>query len=181
MEPTPVLDWYVVKVQTNRESSIRVAIERRIERDGLGSSFGRIVIPTEKFIENKTGKKTVKDRKLFPGYIFIEMVMTDDAWYLVRDISGVGDFTGSTGRPHTMEASEVERMLGASILTASSPKIIPIDFAPGDVVKVKTGPFEAFDGTVESVDGNSGKVAVLIEIFGRPTPIEFEYHEIDRS
>ena len=174
-------DWYVLKVQTNREASIRAAIERRVERDGLADSFGRVIIPTEKVFESRSGKRCVKDRKMFPGYLFIEMTMSDDAWYLVRDISGVGDFTGSMGKPQPMSVIEVERMLGNAVGEEDEPKKFLIEFRPGDAVKVNSGPFEAFDGTVESVDETSGNIAVLIEIFGRPTPIEFEYHELERS
>ena len=118
---------------------------------------------------------------MFPGYLFLEMAMSDDAWYLVRDITGVGDFTGSMGRPQPMSDIEVERMLGNAVVDEDEPKKFSIEFRPGDSVKVNSGPFEAFDGTVESVDETSGNIAVLIEIFGRPTPIEFEYQELERS
>lgn len=180
MQPSASLDWYVVKVQTNREGTIKSAIERRIKRDGFAESFGRIIIPTEKLVDNRSGKKVIKERKLFPGYLFIEMVMSDECWYLVRDISGVGDFTGSAGKPHTMSSLEVDRMLGTELAAAAPTKCFSIDFVPGDTVKVTAGAFDAFDGVVDSIDENSGKITVLIEIFGRPTPVEFEYHELER-
>lgn len=181
MEPETETKWYVLKVQTNREGSIRSAIQRRVQRDGLADDFGSILIPTEKVIESQSGKKVIKDRKMFPGYIFIEMRMTDEAWYLVRDISGVGDFTGSMGRPQPMNPTEVGRMLGAAITNADEPKLFAIDVRVGDAVKITSGPFEAFNGTVDNVDTSTGRITVLIEIFGRPTPIDFEYNELERS
>src|SRR5262245_7625866 len=99
----PELKWYVLKVQTNREKSIREALQRRIHRDGMESSFGQIVIATEKVMETKSGKKRVIERKLYPGYLFIQMILNDETWYLVRDTSGVGDFTGAGGVPTPMD------------------------------------------------------------------------------
>ena len=110
IEAEPKLIWYVLKVQTNRENSIRKSLERRIAREGLGEYFGQVIIPTERIVETKGGKKKVREQKLYPGYVMIQMILNDETWYLVRDTSGVGDFTGAAGKPHPMDESEVERM-----------------------------------------------------------------------
>lgn len=172
--------WYVLKVQTNREGSIKGSLERRIKREGYEESFGPIIVPTEKVVETKSGKKKTREQKLYPGYIMIQMILNDDTWYLVRDTTGVGDFTGAAGKPHPMDAEEVERMLGLEAKKEEEPAKVKIEFNVGEVVKVKTGPFESFEGEIDSIDEATGKVNVLIEIFGRPTPVELEYHEVER-
>jgi len=176
----PELKWYVLKVQTNREKSIRDSLERRVNREGLEGYFGQIIIPTEKVVETKGGKKKVREQKLYPGYIMVQMILNDDTWYLVRDTTGVGDFTGSAGKPHPMETHEVERMLGLEEKKEDEPTRVKIEFKTGEVVKIKTGAFESFEGEIESIDEATGKLSVLIEIFGRPTPYEVEYHEVER-
>lgn len=175
------LKWYVLKVQTNRESSIRANIQRRIARAGAEAQFGRIVIPTEKVVETKNGKKRIREQKLFPGYLIIEMDLNDDTWYLVRDTSGVGDFTGPMGEPQSMPNEDVERLLGSQSTSAEEPARIKIDMTVGDRVKIRSGAFESFDGNIESVDSASGKVTVLIEIFGRTTPVELDHNEVERQ
>ena len=174
------LKWYVLKVQTTREKSIRDSLERRVNREGLGEYFGQIIIPTEKVVETKSGKKKVREQKLYPGYIMVQMILNDDTWYLVRDTTGVGDFTGSAGKPHPMETNEVERMLGLEEKKEEEPTRLKIEFKIGEVVKIKTGAFESFEGEIESIDEATGKLSVLIEIFGRQTPYEVEYHEVER-
>ncbi len=174
------LKWYVLKVQTNRENSIRKTLERRIKLEGLDGLFGEVIIPTEKVVETKGGKRKVREVKLYPGYIMIQMVLNDDTWYLVRDTTGVGDFTGAAGEPHAMEDHEVEKMLGRQEETKTEPTKVKIEFDTGDLVKIKSGPFESFEGEIESIDETTGKITVLIEIFGRATPYEVEYHEVER-
>ena len=175
-----VLEWFVLKVQTNRENSIKSALERRILREGMELSFGRIMIPTEKVVESKGGKKKVREQKLYPGYLMIQMVLSDDTWYLVRDTTGVGDFTGGAGKPQPMDRREVERMLGNEAKQHEEPTKLKIDFHVGEAVKIKAGAFESFEGEIESIDETTGKVSVLIEIFGRATPVELEYHEVEK-
>jgi transcriptional antiterminator NusG len=172
--------WYVLKVQSNREKSIRDNILRRVKREGLDRLFGDIIIPTEKVAETKGGKKRVTERKLYPGYIMVKMILNDESWFLIRETSGVGDFTGAAGKPIPMQEHEIQRMLGQETAKedVAQPKI-KIDFVPGDRVKIKEGPFESFEGTVDTVDEASGRVSVLIEIFGRSTPAELEYWQIE--
>ncbi|WP_417379676.1 transcription termination/antitermination protein NusG [Gimesia sp.] len=172
--------WYVLKVQSNREKSIRDALLRGIKRDGLEEYFGEIIIPTEKVVETKGGKKRVFERKLYPGYLMIQVELNDDSWYLVRSTNGVGDFTGAAGKPIPMQEHEISRMLGREESKEETPVKIKLDFQVGDVVKVKDATFEGFEGTIDAVDEASGKVTVLIEIFSRPTPTELEYWQIEK-
>jgi transcription termination/antitermination protein NusG len=175
--------WYVLKVQSNREKSIRQSLLKRIKRENLEEYFEEIVIPTEKVVETKGGKKKVREQKLFPGYMMIKMKLTEETWYLVRDTSGVGDFTGAAGKPIPMQEHEIKRMLGqpeeGQEETAPSP-VVKFSVSVGDVVKVKEGPFESFEGTVDSLDEQSGKVKVMIEIFGRSTEVELEHWQVDK-
>ena len=173
------LKWYVLKVQTNREKSIRDALQRRISRDGMESSFGQILIATEKVMETKSGKKRVVERKLYPGYLFIQMNLDDETWYLVRDTSGVGDFTGAGGLPTPMEDGEITRLIRQEA-AVNEPAKIKIPLSRGDVVKIKEGTFENFEGSVDAIDEDSGKISVLIEIFGRSTPVELEYWQVEK-
>ena len=176
---TPDFKWYVLKVQTNREKSIKENLERRIRRDSMGGSFGRIVIPTEKIVETKSGKRRIVERKMYPGYLFVQLQLNDETWYLVRDTSGVGDFTGAGGMPTPMEDAEIDRMLKVEE-AHDEPAKIKIQLSRGDVVKIKEGTFDTFEGTVETIDDTSGKISVLIEIFGRSTPVELEYWQVEK-
>jgi transcription termination/antitermination protein NusG len=172
--------WYVLKVQSNREKSIRDSLVRRLKREGLEDKFGEIIIPTEKVKEAKGGKTRVTERKLYPGYIMVQMILNDETWYLVRDTSGVGDFTGSAGKPSPMDQSEIDQMLGKKVSAEAEPQKIKINLARGDAVKIKEGTFESFEGTVEAIDEEHGKITVLIEIFGRSTPVELEYWQAEK-
>jgi transcriptional antiterminator NusG len=172
--------WYVLKVQTNREKSIRDSIVRRVKREGVEEFFGDIIIPTEKRIETKGGKKRVTEQKLYPGYLMIQMILNDETWYLVRDTGGVGDFTGSAGKPIAMQEHEISKMLGLEETKEAEPAKIKIDLTSGDVIKIKEGTFESFEGTIDAVDDASGKITVLIEIFGRSTPVELEYWQVEK-
>jgi transcriptional antiterminator NusG len=173
------LDWYILKVQSNRERSIAEALERKIRIEGLDRFFDQVIVPTEKVTEFKGGKKKVVERKLYPGYIVVHMHINDDTWFAVRETSGVGDFTGSAGKPTAMLPHEVARIVQTEEEeTSESPKL-DIKFAVGDRVKVKEGNFESFEGEVGTIDEASGRVSVLINIFGRSTPVELEYWQIE--
>jgi transcriptional antiterminator NusG len=178
-ETSSGMKWFVLKVQSNRERTIRDSLVRRIKREGLDEFFGEIVIPTEKVIYTKGGKKRISQRKLFPGYIMINMDLNDETWYLVRDTTGVGDFTGAAGKPIPMQEHEIQRMLGAEEEEEVAAPRIKIEFLPGDMVKIKEGTFEGFEGSVEEVDESSGKISILIEIFGRSTPVELEHWQVE--
>ncbi len=178
-QPTGVRHWYILKVQSNREDSIRDALERRIKIAGLQDFFGDIIVPTETVTEFKAGKKRVVKRKLYPGYIVVHMEITEDSWFLVRETPGIGDFTGSGGKPSPMLPSEVSRIVSkAEEKTDEAPKL-KISCKPGDRVKITEGTFENFEGDVDSIDEQNGRVTVMINIFGRSTPVELEYWQIE--
>ncbi|RMF93732.1 MAG: transcription termination/antitermination factor NusG [Planctomycetota bacterium] len=174
------MDWYILKVQNNREDTIREAILRRIKVAGLEKYFGEIIVPTERVTEFKRGKRRVVKRKLYPGYIVIQMAINDDTWFLVRETPGVGDFTGAIGRPTPMLPHEVERIkaLMAEETGEDQPKL-KIGFSVGDRVKVNEGNFANFEGEVSSIDEANGHVTVMINIFGRSTPVELGYWQIE--
>jgi transcriptional antiterminator NusG len=171
--------WYVLKVQTNRERTIRDALLKKIRLEGLEECFGEIVIPSEKVVDTRSGSPREQDRKLFPGYIMIQMILNDESWYLVRDTSGVGDFAGAAGKPLPMESHEVDRMLGRSVQQAAATPRVRIGFSSGDRVKIREGTFENFEGSVEGIDEHNGKISVLIEIFGRSTPVELDHWQVE--
>ena len=173
------MQWYVLKIQSNREKSIKEALERSIRRDGMQEYFGEIIIPTEKVAETKGGKKRVVTRKLYPGYIMIQMILNDDTWYLVRGTNGVGDFTGTAGKPLPMREDEIDSMLRRKSGVDVEPTKVRIEFQPGEMVKIKEGGFESFEGTIDAVDESSGKITVLVDIFGRQVPVELEHSQVE--
>ena len=173
------MDWYILKVQSNRERSIAEALERKIRIEGLDRFFDQVIVPTEKVTEFKGGKKKVVERKLYPGYIVVHMHINDDTWFAVRETSGVGDFTGAGGKPTPMLASEVARIIQTDEEETSEAPKLDIRFSSGDKVKVKEGNFENFEGEVNTIDEASGRVTVMINIFGRSTPVELEYWQIE--
>jgi transcriptional antiterminator NusG len=179
-EPEEIkMDWYILKVQSNRERSIAEALERKMRIEGLDRYFDQVIVPTEKVTEFKGGKKKVVERKLYPGYIVVHMHINDNTWFAVRETSGVGDFTGAGGKPTPMLAHEVARIVQTEEeVTSEAPKL-DIKFTTGDKVKVKEGNFENFEGEVGSIDEASGRVVVMINIFGRSTPVELEYWQIE--
>ena len=184
-EPAPEeqrRDWYILKVQVNREDSVRDALIRRMKILGLEHYFGEIVVPTEDVAEfNKSGKRKIVKRKLYPGYMLVNMAINDETWFLIRETPGVGDFTGSAGRPTPMEARDVERILrlGATEDEDGSQIKTAIPFSSGDRVRVKDGYFQNFEGEVASIDHASGRVTVMINIFGRSTPVELEHWQVE--
>lgn len=175
-------DWYILKVQVNREDSIRDALLRRIKIEGLEEFFGDIIVPTEEVAEfNKSGKRRVVRRKLYPGYILVHMVINDDTWFLVRETPGVGDFTGSAGKPTPMEPRDVERILrlGAAQEERGGQIKTAIPFKAGDRVRVKDGHFQNFEGEVDAIDEANGRITVMINIFNRSTPVELEHWQVE--
>jgi len=172
--------WYILKVQSNREDSIRDALLRRVAIAGLEDYFDQIIIPTEMVTEFKNGKKRIVKKKLYPGYLMIHMSVNDDTWFLVRDTPGIGDFTGAGGKPIAMQDHEVNRLLSKQEegKTTDAPKL-QISFKAGDRVKINEGTFENFEGDVDAIDEANGRVTVMINIFGRSTPVELEYWQIE--
>jgi transcriptional antiterminator NusG len=178
-EKSDELDWYILKVQSNREDSIREALLRRVKIAGLEQYFGDIIVPTEQVTEFKGGRKRVMTRKLYPGYLVIQMEINEDTWFLVRETPGIGDFTGAAGHPTPMQPHEVSRILARQEDKGEEAPKLKIAFRPGDHVKINEGTFENFEGDVDSIDETNGRVTVMINIFGRSTPVELEYWQIE--
>jgi len=176
-------DWYILKVQVNREDSIKDALLRRVKMNGLDRYFREIVVPTEDVVEfTKTGKRRVVKKKLYPGYILVNMSVTDESWFMVRETPGIGDFTGAQGRPTPMDPKDVERILRSSKVLPEeegAEQKIGIPFKVGERVRVKEGYFQNFEGDVNGIDETHGRVTVMINIFGRATPVEIEHWQIE--
>jgi transcriptional antiterminator NusG len=176
------MHWYVVKVQSGREESIRDAIERRVKIEGLEEFFSKIIIPVEKTAEMRNGKRVVKERKLYPGYLMVEVEYNDRILYLFRETSGVGDFVGGSLQhaPAPMTGREVERMLGRQ---GEKDDVKVIHQKPkydrGDRVKVKEGTFAGMEGEVKELIEAKGQVRMELTIFGRPVLVELEYWQVE--
>jgi transcriptional antiterminator NusG len=176
------LQWYAIRVQSNKEDQVKRNLERKIEMKGLLGKISRVVVPTEKIQEIKAGKKRTRSIKTYPGYVMVEMDMDDEAWLFIRETAGVGDFVGSGSGPHAkpfpLTPEEVAKIFGSGASPEEKPKI-KISFEKGDTVKIKEGPFENFDGVVDEVQPQKGIVKVIVTIFGRATPVELEYWQVE--
>jgi len=176
-------EWYVVRVQAGREEYVKDNLLKRTRAAGMEEVVSNVIAPSEKVTEIKGGRKTVSDRKIYPGYLMVEMDMSDEAMALVRETPGVGDFLGAgwgaSTRPVPMSENEVEKITTEAEAreTTTIPKI---DFDVGDNVRIKEGPFLNFDGNVEEVFPEKGLVKVIVTIFGRSTPVELEYWQIEK-
>ncbi len=174
------LDWYILKVQSNREDSIAAGLQRRVKIAGLEESFEEIIVPVEMVTEFKGGKKRIVKKKLYPGYIVVHMVINDETWFLVRETPGIGDFTGAAGQPTPMLPSEVSRIIPKEEDVETREPKLKIGVSPGDQVKINEGTFENFEGDIDTIDEMNGRVTVMINIFGRSTPVELEYWQIEK-
>lgn len=172
------LNWYVLRVQSGREDRICETLQKRVRAAGLEASVPKVLVPTETVSEVKGGRKRNYRRKIYPGYLLVQMDLTDDVWFLIRETSGIGDFVGAHGRPAPMEPHEVEKLLGDMERSQEKPKV-NIQFQKGESVKIKEGPFESFEGIVDEVFPDKGIVKVVVTIFGRPTPVELEYWQVE--
>ncbi len=179
------MQWYVLRVAANKETQVKEALTQKVQKEGLTDIIGRIEVPIEQIKRIRGGKQTVHKRKLYPGYVFMEMQPTDDgrvperAWFMIKGTSGVGDFIGTEGIPTAMRDTDVAKML----LEAEKPEEAPsikVEFKKGDHIKIREGAFENFEGTVDSIDPERGIVRVIVTIFGRSTPLDIEYWQIER-
>ncbi|MFM7072361.1 MAG: transcription termination/antitermination protein NusG [Planctomycetota bacterium] len=175
-------EWYILKVQVNREDSIRDALIRRVKIAKMDRFFGDIIVPTEEVAEfNKNGKRRNVKKKLYPGYLLVHMALNDDTWFVVRETGGIGDFTGSAGKPSIMPTHEVEKILRAMKPQdgAAGQVKTAIPFKVSDRVRVKEGYFLNFEGEISAIDQAHGRVTVMINIFGRPNPVELDHWQIE--
>lgn len=181
-ETEPAMDWYILKVAFNREDTIRDALEKRVKMEGMEEYFGEILVPTEDVVEfTRSGKRRVTKRKLLPGYLMVNMIINDDSWFLVRETSGISDFTGAAGKPMPMSPEEIDRFIKKPTDEdgEEQPMKTAIPFKPGDRVRVKEGNFQNQEAEVEAIDEANGRVTVIISIFDRSVPMELDHWQIE--
>ena len=171
--------WYVIHTQTGAEAKAKANLLSRAESAGLSSTITQVFIPTEKVSEVKAGKKKISERKFFPGYILVQMDLTDEGWYLVKNTPGVSGFVGSGKKPIPLSETEVNQIIRQQEEKTAKPKP-KVEFVLGEGVRVKEGAFANFNGTIEEINPNRGKLKVLVSIFGRSTPVELEYWQVEK-
>ncbi len=180
---TEQLAWYAIRVQSNKEDHVRRTLQRKIETHGLADKVSQVVVPVRKYEEIKGGKKRIRSEKIYPGYVLVEMVMDDPAWLFIRETPGVGDFVGahagSHQKPYPLGEDEVGKIFGTDETEQEKPAL-KIDFEVGEGVKIKDGPFEDFDGVVEEIMPEKGRIRVTVNIFGRAAPVELEYWQAEK-
>ena len=169
--------WYAVHTYSGHENKVKTNIERRAESLGLKGKIARIVVPVEEETRTRNGRRATIKRKVFPGYVLIEMDLDDQTWYLVKNTIGVTGFVSSGNKPVPLQAHEIEGILKA--LEGEGLHTRP-EWKKGEVIRVTTGPFADFNGTIEEIQSEKQKVKVLISIFGRDTPVELDFNQIER-
>ena len=169
--------WFVIHTYSGYENKVKANLERRIESMNMEEKIFRILVPMEDEVEIKDGKKKVTKRKIFPGYVLVEMTMTDDSWYVVRNTPGVTGFVGSGAKPIPLDDTEAWQIIRTMGMEEPRTKI---DFNPGEQVRVTSGPFENYPGTIEEILLDKSKLKVLISMFGRETPVELEYNQVEK-
>lgn len=173
--------WYVVHVYSGMEKSVHKAMLERIERAGLQNYFGQILVPSEEVIESKGGQKSISERRIFPGYVLVEMELTDETWHVIKNTPRVTGFLGGSGnRPSPISEKEVAKILSQMEegVERPRPKVL---FEVGEMVRVKEGPFADFNGNVEEVNYEKSKVRVSVAIFGRSTPVELDFSQVEKT
>jgi len=173
-------NWYVVHTYSGYENKVKANLEKRVESMGMADKIFRVVVPEEEETEIKNGKKKVVKRKVFPGYVLVEIVMTDDSWYVVRNTPGVTGFVGSAGsgsKPTPLLPEEVTLLLKRM---GVEEKRVDVDYEIGETVRVKEGPFANFTGSIEEMDKDRAKLKVLVNMFGRDTPVELDFTQIEK-
>lgn len=179
------MKWYVLRVAANKESQVKETLTEKVKIEGLTDIIGRIEVPVERIKRIRGSKQTIHKRKLYPGYVFMEMEPTEDgrvqekAWFMIKGTSGVGDFIGTEGVPTPMKDTDVAKMLLESEKPEEAPSI-KVEFNKGDMIKIREGAFENFEGVVDEIDPERGIVKVIVTIFGRSTPLDIEYWQIEK-
>jgi transcriptional antiterminator NusG len=173
--------WYVVHAYSGFEKSVKKALTERITRAGMQDKFGQILVPVEEVIEMKGGQKSISERKFFPGYVLVEMEMDDDTWHLVKNTSKVTGFVGGTAtKPTPISEKEVAKIMQQMQEGVEKPKP-KVLYEVGEMVRVKEGPFTDFNGTVEDINYEKSKLRVAVTIFGRSTPVELEFSQVEKA
>jgi len=171
--------WYVVHTLTGQEERVRASLQKAIEAGRFGDTISQVLVPMEKVSEVREGKKKISQRRVFPGYVLVEMELTDETWYAIRTTPGVAGFVGSGTRPIPLKMEEVSQILQASQerMEKPTPKVV---FEKGESVRITEGPFTNFSGVVEEIHPERGKLKVMVTIFGRATPVELEYWQVEK-
>ena len=178
---SPDLKWYVVHAYSGMEKAVERNIIERISRAGMQDKFGRILVPTEEVVEVKNGVKRTTERKFFPGYVLVEMVMDDETWHLVKHTNKVTGFVGGAkNRPAPISEAEVLKIVNQMQQGSEKPRH-KVEFEVGEYVRVKEGPFTDFNGTVEEINYERNKLRVSVTIFGRATPVELEFGQVEKT
>ena len=173
--------WYVVQAYSGFEKRVQQSMQTRIDRSGLKDQFGQVLVPTEDVVELKNGQKRTSERKFFPGYVLVQMTMSEDAWHLVKSVPRVSGFVGGTSaQPVPISDREAQAILQQVVEGAEHPRP-KYTFAPGEVVRVTDGPFQEFNGTVEDVNFEKSKLRVAVTIFGRSTPVELSFSQVEKG
>jgi len=174
------LRWYVVHAYSGMEKAVERNLRERIDRSGMQDKFGRILVPTEEVVELKGGKKSVTERRFFPGYVLVEMLMDDDTWHLVKHTSKVTGFVGGAkNRPAPISEAEVMKIVHQMQEGIEKPRP-KVEWIVGELVRVKEGPFTDFNGAIEEVNYDKSKVRVSVTIFGRATPVELDFSQVEK-
>lgn len=172
--------WYVVHAYSGMEKSVGRALQERVDRAGMQDLFGKILVPVEEVVEMKNGQRTITERRFFPGYVLVEMEMTDESWHLVKSTNKVTGFVGGTGnRPSPISEKEVEKIMSQMQEGVEKPRPKTL-FEVGELVRVKDGPFTDFNGNVEEVNYEKSRLRVSVTIFGRATPVELEFGQVEK-
>jgi len=169
--------WYVIHTYSGYENKVKKNLEHRVQALDMSNLIFRIVVPTEEEIEIKDGQRRTVQKKVYPGYVMVEMAMEDDAWYVVRNTPGVTGFVGTTTRPSPLQDDEVKKILKK---IGQEPPKVKVSFTKGERVKVVDGPFTDFIGVVDDINPEKGKVRVLVSFFGRETPVELDFLQVQR-
>ena len=177
----PDLRWYIVHAYSGMEKAVERNIAERIARASMQDKFGRVLVPTEEVVEIKNGQRKTTERRLFPGYVFIEMIMDDDTWHLVKHTNKVTGFVGGAkNRPAPISEAEVQKIVSQMQEGTEKPRH-KVEFMVGELIRVKEGPFTDFNGSVEDVNYEKNRVRVSVMIFGRSTPVELEFSQIEKT
>ena len=180
------MQFFVLRVASNKEDRVREALVRKVKIEGLESQVGRILVPIERVRSMKGGVKKESDRKLYPGYVFVELeldkngMIPEKVWFMIKETEGVGDFIGSNGKPTAMSPKDQAKMLEEAERPEDSGPTIQTSYKRGDRIKVTEGPFINFEGDVDEIIADKGMVRIIATIFGRPTPLELEYWQIEK-
>jgi transcriptional antiterminator NusG len=177
----PDMRWYVVHAYSGMEKAVERNITERIQQAGMQAKFGRILVPTEEVVEMKNGQKKTTERRFFPGYVLVEMIMDDESWHLIKHTNKVTGFVGGArNRPAPISAADVEKIVNQMRQGSDKPRH-KVEFMVGEFVRVKDGPFTDFNGTVEEVNYEKNKMRVSVTIFGRATPVELEFGQVEKT